>query len=91
MSEIKTFHKPEEVYDYYLNNKEELNDQEIIACTDTDDYNKKSYVFMEKMNDNLLISVESPDDTEYAEFCSSKESTIQAVKKCMRILKKLSK
>lgn len=91
MSEIKTFHKPEEVYNYYLKNKEELNNSVIIACTDTDDYDKKSYVYMENMNDSLLISVESPDDTEYAEFCDSNESTIKTVNKCMKILKKLSK
>lgn len=60
---IRIFIQPEDVYQYFLDHKSELEDNmKMIASTDTDDFDKKSFLFMAVDDGDLFLSLESPEE-----------------------------
>ncbi len=85
---IKVFIQPEDVYQYFLDHKEELTDKmAVIAASDTDDFDKKSFLFMSNEDGILYLSLESPETIIDSEYCNKNEFKIIVNK----FLDKLSK
>lgn len=67
---IRVFIQPEDVYQYFLDYKEQLEDNmRMIASTDTDDFDKKSILFLTNECGNLLLSLEGPETIIDSEYC----------------------
>lgn len=83
---------PEEVFDHFIKNKERLIEtMDVVACTDTDDFNRKSFLFVTNENDSLFLSLEAPEVIVNSETCTTKEQTICAVNNMLKELEELSK
>lgn len=87
---IKIFIQPEEVYQYFLDHKKELKDNMImIASTDIDDFDKKSFLFMTASEEgNLLLSLEAPEvivDSEYCFEADTKDTVSKFLDKLDRL------
>lgn len=68
---IRVFIQPEDVYQYFLDHKEQLEDNmRMIASTDTDDFDKKSILFLTNECGNLLLSLEGPETIIDSEYCN---------------------
>lgn len=74
---IRVFIQPKDVYQYFLDHIRELEDNMImIASTDTDDFDKKSFLFMTNNNGDLFLSLETPDEiVDSSYFCFNSTNT----------------
>lgn len=92
MQNIRVEIKPEDVFDYYLINKEKLEDaMDTVACSDTDDFNLKSFLFVTTSDSgDLLLSLEFPGAIVDSKVCTTKESTIAAVNELLLVLDKIT-
>lgn len=89
MFNVKVCIKPEEVYQYFLDHKEELKDKmDIVATTDTDDFDKKSFLFLTNESGELFLSLEAPGLIVNSEYCSE-SNTEDNVNKLLTELDKL--
>ena len=88
---IRIFIQPEDVYQYFLDHKKELEDNmKMIASTDTDDFNEKCFLFMTNENGDLFLSLEAPDVIVNSEYCFEAD-TKDTVNRFLKELEKLSK
>ena len=66
----RIFIQPEEVYKYFLEHKEELEDSmKAIASTDIDDFDKKSFLFLTNEDGILFLSLEASEVIVDSEYC----------------------
>lgn len=71
----KIFIQPEDVYQYFLDHKKELEDNmKMVASINIDDFDKKSILFMTNEDNNLLLSLEAPDVIVDSEYCSGNDT-----------------
>lgn len=90
MFNTKVFIQPEDVYQYFLEHKKELEDNmHIIASTDIDDFDKKSFLFMTNNDGDLFLSLEAPDTIVDSEYCFEYD-TEESVNKFLEKLDKLT-
>ena len=88
---IRIFIQPENVYQYFLDHKSELeSNMKMIASTDTDDFDKKSFLFMTVDDGDLFLSLESPEEIVESDFCFSEIDTESAVCNFLDVLDKLT-
>lgn len=88
MNNIKILIQPEDVHSYFLNHKNELKDSmHIIAMLDTDDLDKKCYLFLTNVDNFLFLSLESFDTIIDSDFCTSSDT----LDKVIFFLQKLQK
>jgi len=77
MDGIRVLIQPEEMWEYFLQNKEYLKrDMAIVAESDTDDFDKKTFLFVTNEDDTLFLSLEAPGVIMDSEYCYSKEDCI---------------
>ena len=91
MNRIRIEIKPEEVLDYFKKHKSELEEHmHVIACTDTDDFNRKSFLYVTNENDSLFLSLEAPGTIVDSGECYSRKSTVEAVNRLLKELDRIS-
>ena len=91
MRNIRVFIQPENVYDYFMENKEVLKEEmKIIAKSDCDDFSKTSFLFLTNMNGELFLSLEAPETIVDSEYCNNRVETISSVKQFLKDLQELS-
>lgn len=87
---IRIFIQPEDVYKHFLQFKEELKEtMHEIASTDTDDFDKKCYLFLTNEGGELFLSLEAPVIIVDSEYCSAND-TEDIVNKFLKELEKIS-
>lgn len=67
---VRVFIQPDEVWRYYVEHQNELEDNmKMVASSDTDDFDKKSILFVTKLDGELFLSLEAPDVIVSGEYC----------------------
>lgn len=90
MNNVKILIQPESVFNYFLDNKQRLKDKmEIIAESDTDDLDRKCFLYLTNENGDLFLSLEAPDIIIDSERCYTKIETELSVKNFLCELEKL--